>query len=61
MYRHSWRHEHCNSSSTNPSPTAAHLYVRPVHLLRVSLLRVLETNFPGDSLYDYMDTIVPTP
>ena len=24
--------------------------VRPVHLLRVSLLRVLEPNFPGDSL-----------
>ena len=24
--------------------------IRPVHLLRVSLLRVLESNFPGDSL-----------
>ena len=24
--------------------------VRPVHLLRVSLLRVLESNFPGDPL-----------
>ena len=24
--------------------------VRPVHLLRVFLLRVLESNFPGDSL-----------
>ena len=24
--------------------------VRPVHLLRVSLLRVLESTFPGDSL-----------
>ena len=24
--------------------------VRPIHLLRVSLLRVLESNFPGDSL-----------
>ena len=24
--------------------------LRPVHLLRVSLLRVLESNFPGDSL-----------
>ena len=23
---------------------------RPVHLLRVSLFRVLESNFPGDSL-----------
>ena len=35
--------------------------VRPVHLLRVFLLRVLESNFPGDSLYNYMDMIVPTP
>ena len=26
------------------------LVVRPVHLLRVSLLRVLESNFPEDSL-----------
>ena len=34
---------------------------RPVHLLRVSLLRVLESNFPGDSLYNYMDMRVPTP
>ena len=25
-------------------------YLRPVHLLRVSLLRVLESNFPGDPL-----------
>ena len=24
--------------------------IRPVHLLRVSLLRVLESNFPGDPL-----------
>ena len=24
--------------------------IRPVHLLRVFLLRVLESNFPGDSL-----------
>ena len=37
------------------------LGVRPVHLLRVLLLRVLESNFPGDSLYNYMDMIVPTP
>ena len=26
--------------------------LRPVHLLRVSLLRVLESNFPGDPLTD---------
>ena len=31
--------------------------IRPVHLL----LRVLESNFPGDSLYNYMDMIIPTP
>ena len=35
-------------------------YVRPVHLLRVFLLRVLETNFPGDSLYNYTDMGIPT-
>ena len=32
-----------------------------VHLLRVVLLRVLESNFPGDSLQNYTDTIIPTP
>ena len=37
------------------------LKLRPVHLLKVSLLRVLESNFPGDSLYNYMDMIIPTP
>ena len=35
--------------------------LRPVHLLRVFLLRVLESNFPGDSLSNSMDMIVPTP
>ena len=34
--------------------------LRPVHLLRVVLLRDLESNFPGDSLYSHMDMIVPT-
>ena len=33
--------------------------LRPVHQLRVFLLRVLGSNFPGDSLYSYMDMIVP--
>ena len=33
----------------------------PVHLLRVSLLRVLESNFPGDSLYNCTDMRIPTP
>ena len=35
--------------------------LRPVHLLMVSLLRVLESNFPGDSLSNYMDMRIPTP
>ena len=35
--------------------------VRQVHLLRVFLLRVLESSYPGDSLSNYMDMIVPTP
>ena len=35
--------------------------IRPVHLLRVSLLRVLESNFPGDPLYNHMDMRIPTP
>ena len=35
--------------------------LRPVHLLRVFLLRVLESNFPGDSLPDSMDMRIPTP
>ena len=34
--------------------------VHPVHLLRVFLLRVLESNFPGDSLYNYTDMRIPT-
>ena len=35
--------------------------LRPVHLLRVSLLRVLEPIFPGDSLYNYTDMRIPIP
>ena len=35
--------------------------LRPVHLLRVFLLRVLESNFPGDSLYNSTDMRIPTP
>ena len=35
--------------------------IRPVHLLRVPLLRVLESNFPGDSLSNSMDMRIPTP
>ena len=35
--------------------------VRPVQLLRVFLLRVLESNFPGDSLLNSTDMRIPTP
>ena len=35
--------------------------VRPVHLLRVSLLRVRESNFPGDPLENSTDMRIPTP
>ena len=34
--------------------------IRPVHLLRVFLLIVLESNFPGDSLYNCTDMRIPT-
>ena len=35
--------------------------LRPVHLSRVSLLRVLESNFPGDPLSNSTDMRIPTP
>ena len=35
--------------------------LRPVHLSRVSLLRVLESNFPGDTLQNSTDMRIPTP
>ena len=35
--------------------------IRPVHLLRVVLFRVLESNFPGDSLSNSTDVRIPTP
>ena len=38
-----------------------YIYIPPVHLLRVFLLRVLESNFPGDSLYNSTDMRIPTP
>ena len=37
------------------------LVVRPVHLLRVSPLRVLESDFPGDPLSNSTDMRIPTP
>ena len=36
-------------------------FIRPVHLLRVSLLRVLEASFPGDPLQNSTDMRIPTP
>ena len=44
-----------------PQHFAVDLVLRPVHLLRVSLLRVLESNSQGDSLYNSTDMIIPTP
>ena len=38
------------------SKALTNVRVRPVHLLRVVLLRVLESNFPGDSLYKIIRT-----
>ena len=35
--------------------------IGPLHLLRVSLLRVLESNFPGDPLSKFTDMRIPTP
>ena len=40
--------------------TRVYVYVRPVHLLRVFLLRVLESNFPGDPLSNSTDMIIST-
>ena len=42
---------------------SVYMYVRlrPVHLLRVFLLRVLESNFPGDPLSNSTDMRIPTP
>ena len=39
----------------------SYVKVRPVHLLRVFLLRVLESNFPGDPLSNSTDMRIPTP
>ena len=35
--------------------------LRPVHISRVFLLGVLESNFPGDSLLNSTDMRIPTP
>ena len=44
-----------------PSHTSLSSPVRPVHLLRVFLLRVLESKFPGDPLSNSTDIRIPTP
>ena len=41
------RHDAPWEPGWGPIPSA----VRPVHMLRVFLLRILESDFPGDSLY----------
>ena len=57
----------CNNADNNnngplprPAGRPARSAVRPVHLLSVFLLRVLESNFPGDSLYNYTKMRIPT-
>ena len=42
--------KHVNEEMFRGSHLSNTTCLRPVHLLRVSLLRVLESNFPGDSL-----------
>ena len=60
LKQHGKRHR-CNTETTcnhlflkppplKPTPYASPKTVRPVHLLIVVLLRVPESNFPGDSL-----------
>ena len=38
-----------------------HMQIRPAHLLLVFLLRVPESNFPGDPLSNSTDMRIPTP
>ena len=45
----------------NRPASARECLLRPVHLQRVSLLRVLESNFPGDPLSNSTDMRIPTP
>ena len=45
--------------ATPATSTWAWAALRPVHLLRVSLLRVLESNFPGDPLSKFTDMRIP--
>ena len=72
IYTHTYIHRyiihiHIHISGILPPPGAwqpyldIYIYIRPVHLLRVSLLRVLEPNSPGDSLQNYTDMRIPTP
>ena len=49
-----------NSKNHSHNHNSNHSIIRPVHLLRVSLLRVLESNFPGDSLSNHIVMIIPT-
>ena len=56
---------HKNSSSISSKMVFIQVYVCdlvicPVHLLRVVLLRVLESNFPGDPLSNSKDMRIPT-
>ena len=50
MIIRSCRPRRCPVRRRGGSTKQNHTIIRPVHLLRVFLLRVLESNFPGDSL-----------
>ena len=39
-----------DQAAEDDDPAPRPLVIRPVHLLRVFLLRILESNFPGDPL-----------
>ena len=53
-------HAHQHGQMLEVPRPAKVFQVRPVHLLRVSLLRVLESNFPGDSLPNYIGVVIST-
>ena len=54
--------QHVEADEVSRANTAAvSAAVRPVHLLRVFLFRVLESNFPGDPLSNSTDIGIPTP
>ena len=51
---------YCRGHAGRPHPQKSDP-IRPVHLSRVSLLRVLESNFPGEPLSNSTDMRIATP